>query len=89
MKAAQPQPSSLHQVVEHDQAMSAIFPPLAVAILEVARIGQPRVGSGDAGIPRVAAKYDAVFHHVHGHECGRPFTCLVLPTVTKAGAAHT
>jgi hypothetical protein len=40
-------------------------------------------------ICRVAAQYDAVFHYVRGRNCGRPFTCLISPNVTKAGAAHT
>jgi hypothetical protein len=36
----------------------------------------------------VAAQNDAVFHHVHGRNCGQPFTYLIAPSVTEAGSAH-
>jgi hypothetical protein len=38
---------------------------------------------------REAAQYDAVPNHVHGHNCGRPFTWLISPNVTKPEAAQT
>ena len=57
--------------------------------------GQTQVGqrrrrwfSGSVHPPR-RGQYQAVFHHAHGRNCGRPFTCLVSPSVTKAGAVHT
>ena len=41
MNPAQSQPPSLHQVVEHDEAMSAGFPPLAVSIHTAVTRGEP------------------------------------------------
>jgi hypothetical protein len=38
---AQSQPPSLHQVVEHDEAMIARFPPLAVSIHTAVTRGEP------------------------------------------------
>jgi hypothetical protein len=38
---AQPQPPSLHQVVQHDEAISARFPPLAVSIHTAVTRGEP------------------------------------------------
>ena len=44
---------------------------------------------GCAAYRRVAAQHDAVIHHVHGYNCGRPFTWLISPNVAKSGAAQT
>ena len=38
---------------------------------------------------QLEGQYEAVFHHFQGRNCGRPFTWLISPNVTKPGAAQT
>ena len=41
-----------------------------------------------APLRRETAQYDEVLHHVNRRNGGRTFTCLISPSVIKAGAAH-